>query len=454
MLRLSSNSIGDVGRSLARGGSDLLDPFHPRHHVLDRVDDVRLHDLGRRALVGHGDAHDREVHVGVLADAQAREDVPEAREADHPEADEREHQHPGEHVVADGDVGQGHSGGDLLRILRFPLPIVPARLFAHGRPIGRSGCPLRQRRHRLHFDAVGQPVRALHDHRFPPLDPRQDLHHPGSRAQPDLDRPDAGLSLLDHVGHEPLLAGLDRALRHHERLLPRLAGQRHLREEAGLQLSRVLNPGHALDLTGLGIRDLPDVVDLRGKVPGAERRDPEVHGVALVGTQGLAFRDLEAQAQAAGVHERREHHSRLYELAGLHRLRVYDAGMGRPYFGLAHVLDGDVAVGLGRLRGGTQPRGLAPRAVQLLRGHELALVQLLAALQVGFRAALLGQALLVAGLRLLGLQPEALGIDAQEHGLGVTRSPSWNRTSVTAPSTSAVTWTISSASSEPRALIR
>ena len=58
------------------------------------------------------------------------------------------------------------------------------------------------------------------------------------------------------------------------------------------------------------------------------------------------------------------------------------------------------------------------RSVQLFRGHELLAGQLLAALQVGFGPARVGQLLLVGGFGLLGLEAIALGVDAQEDGLG------------------------------------
>jgi len=108
---------GDVAAALARGGRDLLDPFDGGHRILHQVDDVRLHDLGRRALPGDGDVHDREVHVGVLADPQPLENGPEPGEAEDPEPDEGEHQDPGEDVVPDRDVGECHPGRDLLGVL-------------------------------------------------------------------------------------------------------------------------------------------------------------------------------------------------------------------------------------------------------------------------------------------------------------------------------------------------
>src|SRR4029079_2982564 len=93
------------------------------------VDDVRLHDLGRRPLVGERDVDDREVDVGVLAHPEAAHDAPESGEADEAEADEAGHQHPGEDVVADGDVGEGGSGRDEAGIFRGRVALLLR--FAH-----------------------------------------------------------------------------------------------------------------------------------------------------------------------------------------------------------------------------------------------------------------------------------------------------------------------------------
>ena len=106
----------DAGRALPGGGRDLLHSFDRGDDVLDGVDHVRLQDLGGRAFVGHRDVDEGEIDVGILADAEALEDASRAREAEGAEADEREHQHPGEDVVADRDVGQGHARGDLLDV--------------------------------------------------------------------------------------------------------------------------------------------------------------------------------------------------------------------------------------------------------------------------------------------------------------------------------------------------
>ena len=125
---------GDVGGALARGGRDLLDPLHGGDRVLDQVDDVRLHDLGGGALPRDRDVHDREVHVGVLADPEPLEDGAEPGEGQDPEPDEGEHQDPGEDVVPDRDVRQGHPGGDLEGVLRG---LRRSLLFAHGRSLLR-----------------------------------------------------------------------------------------------------------------------------------------------------------------------------------------------------------------------------------------------------------------------------------------------------------------------------
>ena len=79
--------------------------------------------------------------------------------------------------------------------------------------------------------------------------------------------------------------------------------------------------------------------------------------------------------------------------------------------------------------------------------------QLLAPGQVGGGPPGVGQGLLVVRVRAHQLQAVPFGVDAQRAPCpGSTRSPSWKRTSVTAPSTSAVIWTSSSASSVPGGL--
>src|SRR5207245_10973028 len=119
----------DAGRALPRGGGDLRYALDRSDGVLDEVDDVRLHDLGRGALVGELDVDDREVDVGVLADAQAPHHAAEPREADQPEADEAGHEHPGEDMVSDGDVCQRAPFGDLGRVFMV-FRISAARLSA------------------------------------------------------------------------------------------------------------------------------------------------------------------------------------------------------------------------------------------------------------------------------------------------------------------------------------
>src|SRR5260221_1158665 len=108
----------------------------------------------------------------------------------------------------------------------------------------------RQRGHRLHVGSVRQAVRAFDDHRLLRLDSREDLHHPGPRAKADLDGPEVRLALVDHVGHESLLAGLDRPLWDDQGVFLRLAGQADLADEARLEHPRVLHPGEDLDLAG------------------------------------------------------------------------------------------------------------------------------------------------------------------------------------------------------------
>src|SRR6185436_6775537 len=70
-----------------------------------------------------------EVDVGVLADPQPLDDAGHAEEADEAESDEPEHQHPGEHVVADGDVreraARRYEPGVFLFTHRLPPPEAP-----------------------------------------------------------------------------------------------------------------------------------------------------------------------------------------------------------------------------------------------------------------------------------------------------------------------------------------
>ena len=111
----------------------LLDALDGRAGVLEDVDDVGLHDLGRGALQRDPDAHDRVVDVGVLADAEALEDVAEAGVAEDAEADQGDHEDPGEDVVADRDVREGHPVRDLLRVLRVGRGM---RFGHHGTAVG------------------------------------------------------------------------------------------------------------------------------------------------------------------------------------------------------------------------------------------------------------------------------------------------------------------------------
>ena len=190
--------------------------------------------------------------------------VPNAGEGQDAEPDEGEHQDPREHVVADRDVRQGHPGGDLLGVLLGLRR--PTRLFAHGRSptsppaAGAAGVAARRPRlapgHDLDRDPVGETVGALGHHRLARLQAREDLDDARARPQPQLDGPQLRRAVLHDVGDEALLARLDGALGHHERALPLLAGERHLGEEAGLELARVVDPGEDLDLAGGGVRDL------------------------------------------------------------------------------------------------------------------------------------------------------------------------------------------------------
>ena len=199
---------GDVAAALARGGRDLLDALDRGDRVLDEVDDVRLHDLGRGALVGDRDVHDREVDVGVLADAEALEDGAEAGEAQDAEADEGEHQDPGEDVVADRDVRQRHPGGDLLGVLLGLRR--PARLVAHAPLPTSPPAPARRLarppaaappRDDLDRDPVGQAVGALGHHDLARLrGPRGSRRRPCPCAGPCSTGRTLRLAVLHHVG--------------------------------------------------------------------------------------------------------------------------------------------------------------------------------------------------------------------------------------------------------------
>ena len=184
--------------------------------------------------------------------------------------------------------------------------------------------------HGLDLDTVGEAVGALDHHRLLRLDPGEDLDGPVPGAQADLDRTQVRLALVHHVGHEALLAGLDRALGHDQRVLAGFAGEGHLGEEARLQRPRVLDPGQDLDLAGRGVGHLAHVVDPGREVLGTEGGHAELHVPVLARPQRLAVRDLEPQAQSARVHEGGEHVPELHVLAGLHGARVDHAGRGAP----------------------------------------------------------------------------------------------------------------------------
>ncbi len=91
----------DRRRAQARDGGDVGDAFDAGDRVLDDVGDLGLHDVRRRVLPVHRHGDDREVDVGQLADAHAVE-------ADPPEHEQAQHQHPGEDGVADREVGKAH----------------------------------------------------------------------------------------------------------------------------------------------------------------------------------------------------------------------------------------------------------------------------------------------------------------------------------------------------------
>ena len=142
----------DPRGALPRGRGDLLHALDRGDHLLQDVDHVGLDDLGRSALPGDRDVHHREVHVRVLADAEPVEHGAEAREGQQPETDEREHQDPGEHVVADRDVRERHPGRDLVRVLglldgtrrlgaHFAVPFVAPSTGSTGIPSARRSEP-------------------------------------------------------------------------------------------------------------------------------------------------------------------------------------------------------------------------------------------------------------------------------------------------------------------------
>src|SRR5439155_21249499 len=122
------------------GRGALLHALHRRDRVLAGIDDVGLHHLGRGAFVGDLDVDDREVHVGVLRDAQPLDHAAKAGEADEAEEDESGHEHPGQHVVADGDIGQRRTGRDLLGIFLFVVHFgsPAARPPGAGAPLGSA----------------------------------------------------------------------------------------------------------------------------------------------------------------------------------------------------------------------------------------------------------------------------------------------------------------------------
>src|SRR5262249_37529172 len=80
---------------------DVVDSFHAGTRVLDEVRDVEIHRLRGGLLAVGGDADDREVDLGELADAHVA--VAEVAEDDH-----RRREHHGEHRVFDAQVGEGH----------------------------------------------------------------------------------------------------------------------------------------------------------------------------------------------------------------------------------------------------------------------------------------------------------------------------------------------------------
>jgi hypothetical protein len=92
----------DRGDALPHVRLDVLDALHGDHRLLDRVDDLGLHHLRRRARPRRRDGQHRLRGFGQLADA-------EVKKADRAEEHQRAHQHPGKNGTADGDVGKDHA---------------------------------------------------------------------------------------------------------------------------------------------------------------------------------------------------------------------------------------------------------------------------------------------------------------------------------------------------------
>ena len=136
------------------------------------------------------------------------------------------------------------------------------------------------------------------------------------------------LPVLDHVGDEALLAGLDRAFGHHHRVLVRLGGEGHLGEEAGLQLAGVLHPGQHLDLARGGVGDVAHVVDRARRNSRAPSGPTWKRTVcALLGPQRLAPPTTLKRSRRRLVSTRvASTCAGLHELPGLHRLGVDHAG--------------------------------------------------------------------------------------------------------------------------------
>ena len=168
-----------------------------------------------------------------------RKTSPNAGVAEDAEADQRDHQDPGEDVVADRDVGQGHAGGDgpgVLRRLRgasgarsSAAPRRPASASASDglRPAMPSA---RRSEPSVTIDLAGREART---------GSRPSRRRSAGRARPAAR---CGRAVLDDVDHEAALAGLDGALRDDDRAPVGLGGQRHLGEEAGLERRRGCPP--------------------------------------------------------------------------------------------------------------------------------------------------------------------------------------------------------------------
>ena len=91
----------DVREAVERARAHPVDAADARDRLLDRIDDLALDDVGRRARVGHRDDHDRRVDLRVLVGV-------ELRERHDAEDDDHQHRDDGENRLGDGGIGDIH----------------------------------------------------------------------------------------------------------------------------------------------------------------------------------------------------------------------------------------------------------------------------------------------------------------------------------------------------------